>query len=122
MSTIIELQNLTHRYGSLTAVNDVSLQIQEGSVFGFVGPNGAGKTTLLEIVSGHEEADAGQVHLARGISWRRASRADARCDLIGSGISSARNERIPLSVIVRAPGCDPRREPPVSLVKPSPGS
>ena len=51
MSTIIELQNLTHRYGSLTAVNDISLQIEEGSIFGFIGPNGAGKTTTMRILA-----------------------------------------------------------------------
>ena len=51
MSTIIELQNLTHRYGKLVAVNDVSLQIEEGSIFGFIGPNGAGKTTTMRILS-----------------------------------------------------------------------
>ena len=36
MTTIIELENLTHRYGKLTAVNDISLQIEEGSIFGFM--------------------------------------------------------------------------------------
>ena len=51
MSTIIELRNLTHRYGSLTAVNDISLQIEEGSIFGFIGPNGAGKTTTMRILA-----------------------------------------------------------------------
>jgi ABC-2 type transport system ATP-binding protein len=51
LSTIIELENLTHRYGSLTAVNDISLQIAEGSIFGFIGPNGAGKTTTMRILS-----------------------------------------------------------------------
>lgn len=51
MSTIIEIQNLTHRYGKLAAVNDVSLEIEQGTIFGFVGPNGAGKTTTMRILS-----------------------------------------------------------------------
>ena len=51
MSSIIEIQNLTHRYGKLTAVNNVSLEIEEGTIFGFVGPNGAGKTTTMRILS-----------------------------------------------------------------------
>jgi ABC-2 type transport system ATP-binding protein len=51
VATIIETRNLTHRYGKLTAVNDVSLQIQQGDIFGFVGPNGAGKTTTMRILA-----------------------------------------------------------------------
>ncbi len=51
MATIIETKNLTHRYGKLTAVNDISLKIEQGSIFGFIGPNGAGKTTTMRILS-----------------------------------------------------------------------
>ncbi len=51
MATIIEIKNLTHRYGKLTAVNNISLQIQEGEIFGFIGPNGAGKSTTMRILS-----------------------------------------------------------------------
>ena len=50
MATIIETQNLTHRYGKLTAVDDISLEIEQGSIFGFIGPNGAGKTTTMRIL------------------------------------------------------------------------
>jgi len=51
LATIIEIQNLTHRYGRLTAVNELSLKIEEGSIFGFIGPNGAGKTTTMRILA-----------------------------------------------------------------------
>lgn len=51
MSTIIEIQGLTKKYGSLTALNDLTLTIEEGSVFGFIGPNGAGKTTTMRILT-----------------------------------------------------------------------
>ena len=51
MATIIELENLTHRYARLTAVNEVSLSIQQGEIFGFIGPNGAGKTTTMRILA-----------------------------------------------------------------------
>ncbi len=50
MSTIIETKNLTHRYNKLVAVNDISLKIEQGSIFGFIGPNGAGKTTTMRIL------------------------------------------------------------------------
>jgi len=50
LSTIIETKNLTHRYNKLVAVNDISLKIEQGSIFGFIGPNGAGKTTTMRIL------------------------------------------------------------------------
>ncbi|MCP4416551.1 MAG: ABC transporter ATP-binding protein [Chloroflexi bacterium] len=48
---MIEIQGLTKKYGDLTALNDLTLEIQEGEVFGFVGPNGAGKTTTMRILT-----------------------------------------------------------------------
>ena len=47
---MIETKNLTKNYGNLTAVNDLSLTIQDGDIFGFIGPNGAGKTTTMRIL------------------------------------------------------------------------
>ena len=51
MSTIIEIQGLTKKYGTLTALDDLNLNIEEGGVFGFIGPNGAGKTTTMRILT-----------------------------------------------------------------------
>jgi len=51
MSTIIEIQGLTKQYGDLTALDNLSLTLQEGDVFGFIGPNGAGKTTTMRILT-----------------------------------------------------------------------
>lgn len=51
MSTIVEIQGLTKTYGDLTALNELSLSIEEGAVFGFIGPNGAGKTTTMRILT-----------------------------------------------------------------------
>lgn len=48
----IELKNLTKKYGSLTAVNNLNLEIEKGEIFGFLGPNGAGKTTTIKLLSG----------------------------------------------------------------------
>jgi ABC-2 type transport system ATP-binding protein len=50
LATIIETENLTHRYGKLTAVDEITLQVEQGSIFGFIGPNGAGKTTTMRIL------------------------------------------------------------------------
>ena len=60
---IIETEGLTKRYGSETAVNNLTLQIREGEVFGFLGPNGAGKTTTLLMFLGLSEPTAGKVRV-----------------------------------------------------------
>lgn len=49
---MIELKNLTKKFGSLAAVNRINLSVYEGEIFGFIGPNGAGKTTTLRMMSG----------------------------------------------------------------------
>jgi ABC-2 type transport system ATP-binding protein len=54
---------LTRRFGSLTAVDHLDLQVPKYSVYGFLGPNGAGKTTTIRLLLGLIRADAGQVHL-----------------------------------------------------------
>ena len=60
---IIETEELTKRYGSQTAVNRLTLQIQEGEVFGFLGPNGAGKTTTILMFLGLTEPTSGKVRV-----------------------------------------------------------
>jgi ABC-2 type transport system ATP-binding protein len=60
-TTVLQTEHLTKRYGSLTAVNDLSLEVHEGEVFGFLGPNGAGKTTSINLMCGLLKPDAGRV-------------------------------------------------------------
>jgi len=61
---MIKLSNLTKRYGSFTAVDNLSLEIPAGQLFGFLGPNGAGKTTTLRMVAGILKPTAGRVDVA----------------------------------------------------------
>ncbi|MCW4047759.1 MAG: ABC transporter ATP-binding protein [Candidatus Bathyarchaeota archaeon] len=61
MELVIETNNLTKRYGSLTAVNKLNLKVQRGSIHGFLGPNGAGKTTTIKIIVGLLRPDEGTV-------------------------------------------------------------
>ncbi|MEO5804893.1 ABC transporter ATP-binding protein [Devosia sp.] len=58
---VIDVKNVTKRFGGLTAVNNCSLQVARGSVTGLIGPNGAGKSTLFNIVAGNIVPDSGQV-------------------------------------------------------------
>jgi ABC-2 type transport system ATP-binding protein len=60
---IIEADGLTKQYGTQIAVNNLTLQIQEGEVFGFLGPNGAGKTTTLLMFLGLTEPTSGKVRV-----------------------------------------------------------
>ena len=57
----IEVRHVTKRFGSFTAVDDVSLAVPDGELVALLGPSGSGKTSLLRIIAGLEQPDAGQV-------------------------------------------------------------
>jgi ABC-2 type transport system ATP-binding protein len=65
MSNIIEVKNLTKKYGDITAVDGVSFAVEKGEVFGILGPNGAGKTTTVEMIEGLRKADSGSIEVCR---------------------------------------------------------
>lgn len=58
---MIEIKNLTKKYGSFTAIEDISFTVDESSIYGLVGYNGAGKTTLLKTAAGMLKADGGEI-------------------------------------------------------------
>ena len=62
--TIIEAHNLSKRFGDITAVEDLSLEVAEGEVLGFLGPNGAGKTTTIRILAGIIAPTSGYARIA----------------------------------------------------------
>jgi ABC-2 type transport system ATP-binding protein len=64
----VEAVDLTKRYGPLTAVDGISMQVAQGEVYGVLGPNGAGKTTFLRMLFGLIRPDAGRLHVL-GRSW-----------------------------------------------------
>lgn len=63
MSNILEVQNVVKQYGDYTALNNVSLQVPKGSIYGLLGPNGAGKTSLIRIINQITMPDSGVVLL-----------------------------------------------------------
>ena len=60
---LLELRNLTRRFGALTAVDNVSLSIESGEFFTLLGPSGCGKTTILRMIAGFDLPDAGEILL-----------------------------------------------------------
>ena len=59
--TVIEAAHLSKSYGRTRALQDISLEVFEGEIFGLIGPNGAGKTTAMECIEGLRVPDAGRV-------------------------------------------------------------
>jgi ABC-2 type transport system ATP-binding protein len=61
MSTVVEVTGLTKKFGKLTAVDDVSLSLEENTIYGLLGRNGAGKTTMMQLLTGQQFASAGNI-------------------------------------------------------------
>jgi ABC-2 type transport system ATP-binding protein len=57
--SIIETHGLTKKYGKITPVDDLSISIEEGEIFGLLGPNGAGKTTIIKMLATLLESTSG---------------------------------------------------------------
>jgi ABC-2 type transport system ATP-binding protein len=71
----IEVQNLSKRFGSIVAVDDVSFTVEPGEIVGFLGPNGAGKTTTMRILTGYLPPSDGSVRIAGYDTFTRAQAA-----------------------------------------------
>lgn len=63
MEYVLKVENITKTYGDFTALNDVSISVPKGSVFGLLGPNGAGKTSLIRIINQITLPDSGKIFL-----------------------------------------------------------
>jgi ABC-2 type transport system ATP-binding protein len=74
MEAALRCEKLVKRYGELTAVDGLDLEVQRGECFGLLGPNGAGKTTTVEILEGLNDPSAGAVEVL-GMRWERDDRA-----------------------------------------------
>ena len=61
MEYVLEVRNITKRFGGLVAVNNVSMGVKAGEVVGLLGDNGAGKSTLIKVISGVYRADEGKM-------------------------------------------------------------
>ncbi len=59
---LLKIEEVTHRFGGLVALKDVSITVQEGEIRGIIGPNGAGKTTLFNVTTGEIKPTSGKVY------------------------------------------------------------
>jgi len=77
MRRLVELKDVTKRYGDVTALNDVSLKVRRGEIFTVMGPNGSGKTTLLRIMASIDKPTSGEVYFD-GVMVNDSNRSQVR--------------------------------------------
>ena len=75
---IVQVQNLSKKYGDITAVNGISFNLTKGEIFAFLGPNGAGKTTTVEILETLRNPTGGQAHVLGYDVSKRTDQAEIR--------------------------------------------
>jgi ABC-2 type transport system ATP-binding protein len=71
---VIETDNLTKRYGHRVGIEDLSITIEEGSLYGFLGPNGSGKTTTIRLLLGFLKPSSGSAQILNSNAWRDSNR------------------------------------------------
>jgi branched-chain amino acid transport system ATP-binding protein len=79
---LLSVRNVSKRFGAITAVDDVTFDVAEGSITALIGPNGAGKSTLFNVVTGFVRGDRGEVLLDGESVFRRPPHALARRGLV----------------------------------------
>src|SRR5690348_315499 len=82
----LSLRGLTRRFGAMTAVDRLDLDVPRGSFYGLVGPNGAGKTTTLSMATGLLRPDAGTAHVLGVDVWTDPVAAKARIGVLPDGL------------------------------------
>lgn len=82
MSIVLRIRGLTRRFGKLTAVDDVSFEVQRGEIRGIIGPNGSGKTTLFNLISGFIKPQSGTIEFHGSQLNGRSPHAIAREGLV----------------------------------------
>jgi ABC-2 type transport system ATP-binding protein len=108
--SMIEIENLTKRYGAKVAVDDLSFVVRPGTVTGFLGPNGAGKSTTMRVIAGLDEPTSGTVRV-NGKHYRssRAPMAELGVLLEAKAVHTGRSARNHLLAIGQTAGIGRRR-------------
>lgn len=84
MEPIIELRNVSKTFGGITALNSVSLEVNEGEVVGLIGDNGAGKSTLIKILVGVHQPDFGEIFIRsrKAENWNAKKAREAKIETV----------------------------------------
>src|SRR5574344_177499 len=83
---VIEVKNVTKKYGSFTAVDNISFKVQDGEVVGFLGPNGAGKSTTMNMITGYTEPTEGTVIVNGYDVLKKPSKAKGEIGYMPEGV------------------------------------
>lgn len=83
---MIEVKNVTKKYGSTVAVDDISFEIKEGEIVGLLGPNGAGKSTTMNMLTGFIEATSGEIIIDGYDILRKARKAKKEIGYMPEGV------------------------------------
>ena len=113
---MIEVENLSKRYGEKLAVDGLDFVVQPGVVTGFLGPNGAGKSTTMRMIAGLDEPTAGRVKVS-GRDYRAAPAPMAELGILleAKGMHTGRSARNHLLALAQTNGVSRRRvDEPVS--------
>ena len=89
---MIVTEGLTKRYGAVTALSDLSMEVRKGEVFGLLGPNGSGKTTMIRLLLGMIRPTSGRASVAGHDCWAREPRGP-RPGLVPAGRAAALRAR-----------------------------
>ena len=110
VSKMIEVENLSKRYGEKLAVDGLSFVVQPGIVTGFLGPNGAGKSTTMRMIAGLDEPTAGRV-VVNGRRYRssRAPMAELGVLLEAKAVHTGRSARNHLLALAQTNGISRKR-------------
>ncbi len=98
MTAAIAVQDLTCRYGAVTAVDGISFEVGSGEIFGLLGPNGAGKTTTLESILGLRRPDSGRVAICGADAGQRHAREMVGAVLQATGLQDKISPREALNL------------------------
>src|SRR5579885_1642566 len=92
--TVVETKGLTKKYGSFTALEDMSIALHRGQILGFIGPNGAGKTTTIKILVGLIRPTAGTASVAGADCVREARKVKRLVGYMPDTFGSYDNMRV----------------------------
>lgn len=84
---VLEVNNLTKRFGKVTAVNGINMTLNPGEVFGYIGPNGAGKTTTINVLLGILKASSGSVQIFGKDAWSDAVEIHKRISFVPGDVN-----------------------------------